>query len=80
MHDVAVFIAEDLNLNVSRPSDEALEKYSSVAERGSGFAARFLEPAFEVSLGLHYSHAPSAAAKGRFDDEREADLRNCSAS
>src|SRR5688500_8775376 len=73
MQNVSVFISEDLHLDVLRPADVAFEKDGIITEGGSCFVTSFLQAAFEILRTVDDTHAPSTAAKGRFDNERETD-------
>ena len=75
MQNVAVAVAQDLDFDMPGAAHEALDENGIVAEGGSGFAARLFQPAFEIGRLIDYAHAAAAAAEGRLDDQREADLR-----
>ncbi len=67
-------VAEDLNLDVPRRADEALEEHGAVAERRArlrGCASSKLRD--EVGARFDDAHAAAAAAERRLDDQREAD-------
>ncbi len=74
MEDVAVAIAEDLDFDVAGAADVAFEEDGVIAEGGFGFAAGLFETAGEIGGAVDDAHAASAAAEGRFDDQRKADL------
>ena len=71
---VAVLIGEELDLDVSRPFEEALEEDGVVAERGCRLAPRRSLRLGELFRRTHDAHPAPAAAGGRLDDKREADL------
>src|SRR3546814_11953057 len=73
-HGVAVVVAEDLHLDMARRRQAALQQDMLVAERGLGLAARRLPRFEEIVLARHHSHALAAAAGGRLDNQRVADL------
>ena len=71
---VAVRVAEDLDLDVARPLDVALEEQRVVAERGQRLARGRARSPRRSSAGVaHDPHALAAAARGRLDQHREAD-------
>ena len=72
-HDVAVPVAEDLDLDVPRIADELLEEHPIVAERGARFALRAGKTFREVALVQRHAHALAAAAGRRLDHHRIAD-------
>ena len=74
MHDVAVVVAENLELDVARRFDVLLEVDVADAERGFGFALRRLDRLRELARRAHDAHAASAAARGRLDDDGIADV------
>lgn len=71
--DVAVFVGDDLDLDVLGAADEAFEEDGIVAEGGTGFAPGFFEFAFEFFGGVDDAHASATATEGGLDDEGEAD-------
>jgi hypothetical protein len=71
--DVAVFVAEDLHLDVFGARDVFLEEDGGIAEGAAGLALRLVEEMGEIGGFVHDAHAATAAAEGRFDDERETD-------
>ncbi len=72
--DVAVLVGEELDLDVARPVEIALAEDRVVAERRRCLAARRRERFVEL-LGCAYdAHPAPAAARGRLDEQREADL------
>src|SRR6185503_3420843 len=75
MHIVPVRVAEDLELDVVRPLDEALEEDAVVAEGAFRLAARAGELAREVPRARDEPHALAAAARHGLHQERKADLR-----
>ncbi len=70
----AVRVAEDLHLDVLGARDVFLEEDGRVAEGAAGFIARLVEQRGEFAFFAHHTHAASAAAERRLDDERETDL------
>ena len=71
--DGAVRVGEQLDLDVARPLEVALEEQPVVAERRSGLAAR-LDGVVELPRAAHDAHASAAAAGGGLDEQREAEL------
>jgi hypothetical protein len=74
VQNVAVLIGENLNFDVPCPPDVALQKDRAVAEGRLRFLAGLFEFPGELFGLIDDAHAASAAAEGRFDDQREADI------
>ena len=73
MQRVAVTIGQDLNFDVTRAADVALEKHGVVAEGRTSLLAGFLDFRNQFLGVFDDAHAASAAAERGFDDQREAD-------
>jgi hypothetical protein len=73
VHDVAVFVAEDLDLDVFGSPDVAFEEDGIVAECRSSFGPGFAQPRFEIFLAVNDAHAAAATPEGGLDDKGEAD-------
>ena len=73
VHDIAVGIGEDLNLDVARAVDELLEIDARVLECGPGLVARHLKRAAEVRLVAANPHALAPTSGGRLDQHGETD-------
>ena len=73
MHDLAVAVADHLQLDVPRAAQEPLDVDAVVAERGSGLVAGHAHGVGELVLAAHHRHAASAAAGHRLDQHRKAD-------
>src|SRR3546814_11599318 len=54
--DIAVSVAQHLNLDVARPLDELLDEHAVVAEAGLGFVPHRLEGVDRKSTRLNSSH------------------------
>ena len=65
--DVAVGVADDLDLDVPRAREVALEEHPVVAEARGGLAARGGHRRFEVLRALDHAHPAPAAARRRLD-------------
>ena len=74
VHDVAVCVAEDLHLDVTRLGEIALEEDCGVPEGRLSLAARGLKGLSEVLGTLDDAHALASAAGRRLDQQRVADL------
>ena len=74
MNDVAVLVAEDLDFYVLGSFDVALEKNGRVSEGVLGLFLGLRETALQLGWFFHDPHSASAAAEGRFNDERESDF------
>ena len=67
-------VGEELDLDVPRPLDVALEEDRVVAEAGLRLALRRLERLVQLGRVPDDAHAAAAAARRGLDEEREADL------
>src|SRR5690606_27914339 len=67
--DVAVFVAEDLDLDVFGAGDVFFEEDGGVAEGAAGLGLGFVEQVGEIRGFVHDAHAAAAASEGGFDDE-----------
>ncbi len=72
--DIAVPVAEDLHLDVTRLRQIAFEKHRTVAEGGFGLPPCGLQRGAEILLPLDPAHAFAAAARPRLDQHRIADF------
>ena len=73
--DVPVRVTQELDLDVPAAFHEPLEVDGSVAEGLLGLARRRGDRGWQVGRGIDAAHAPAAAAGGRLDEQRIADLR-----
>ena len=74
VHDVAVRVAEDLDLHVARLLDVTLEEHRAVAERGRGLALRAVDRVAR-SAGSSTMRIPRPPPpERRLHQEREPDL------
>src|SRR3546814_12803967 len=62
--DIAVLVAEDLDLDMARVQDEFLDENAIVAEAVEAFALDALEPPAAVLFVIGNAHALAAAAGG----------------
>ena len=74
----AVLVGEELNLDMTRPLDVALAEDGVVAEGRLRLALGRSERLVQLCGRADDPHPAAAAARGRLDDEREADLCRCS--
>ena len=74
VHDGAVCVADDLDLDVARVVDVALEEHRVVAEGGARLALGARDGLEEFGLVAHDAHAAAAAAVARLDQHGPADL------
>ena len=74
VNDVAVLVAEDLDLDVFRARDVFFEEDGGIAEGAAGFALGFVEEMGEIGGFVDDAHTATAPAKRSFDDEGEANL------
>ena len=73
VHDVAVRVREDLDLDVARGVEVALDQHALVAEARLRLALRGGERGGEARGVVHDPHALAAAARGGLDQHRIAD-------
>jgi hypothetical protein len=73
VHDTAVRVTEDLQLDVARALDVALHQQRVVAEGGEGLAARRCERPGERRSVVHHTHALPATPGRRLHQEGQAD-------
>src|SRR5713101_1155358 len=73
MNDAALAIAEDLDLDMPRPFEVAFEVDLAVAEKRCRLMLRDRQHADEFGRVAGDLHAATAAAGGRFDQDRVAD-------
>ena len=66
-------VGDDLHLDVARAHHHPLEEDGGVAEGVLGLGARRGEGIGELALGRHAADAAPAAARGRLEEEREAE-------
>src|SRR5258708_2845404 len=74
MDQVAVFVAEQLNLDVPRILEQLFDIDLAAAERALRFAAGIANGGFDLGLAVHAPHAFAAAARDGFEQHRVADL------
>ena len=72
--DPPVPVAQDLDLDVARSLDEALDVDGRVVEAGAGFGGGATERGLEFLLFAHQAHALAAAAGRGLEHHRIADL------
>ena len=70
----AVRVCEQLDLDMARPLEVALEEERVVPERAGCLALRGRDRVVELLRRSHDPHAAAAAARGRLDEQRVADL------
>ena len=74
VHQPPVHVAEELDLDVPRVLDELLDKHLRAAEGGLALALGALEGHGELVLPADDPHPAAAAAVGRLDHHRPAEL------
>src|SRR4051812_36279993 len=74
MYDIAVLVAEHLDLDVTWIFDEFFDEHARIAERALSFRARAGKALRDFGLAARNAHALAAAAGGRFDHDRIANL------
>ncbi len=74
VHDVALGVGQDLDLDVPRPEDGLLQEHGGVTERGVGLAHGGLQGFREGVARVHAAHAAAAAAGDGLGEDGEADL------
>ena len=73
MHDVALAVAQHLDLDVPGPRHDLLQEDRAVAERGLGLALAAREGLVHFRGARHGAHAAPAAAGRRLQHHRVAD-------
>ena len=71
---IAVLVRQDLHFDVLGLAHKFFQKHRPVAKGALRFRLRFIQQLLQVLRLAHHAHAASAAAKGRLDDQRKADL------
>src|SRR5690348_386102 len=71
---IALAVGQHLDLHVARVLQEFLHVHHVVAEGRLGLLLRHGDGIAQVRLGAHHAHAAPAAAAGRLDDDRIADV------
>ena len=71
VHDVAVRVGEDLDLDVARPLDPALHDHTVVAEGGQRLTLRGGRRFGDLAGSTHHPHALATAAGHGLDHQRE---------
>ena len=71
----ALAVAEHLDLDVARADDRPLDVERAVGEARLGLGGRHAEGGLELVRGADEPHSLAAPARGRLEQEREADLR-----
>src|SRR2546430_17457135 len=74
MKNVALRIADNLNLYMLRAPYVAFQEYRVISKRSARFLTCLLQLRRKIGRGIYHSHAASAASKGCLDDERESNL------
>src|SRR6185312_3009158 len=74
MHDVAVAVAEHLDLDVARLLDILLDKDPVVAKARAGLARRAAPALAQLGVVAGDAHALTAAARRRLEHDRVADV------
>ena len=74
MDDIAVLVAEHLDLDMPRLLDIFLDEHAVVAEARLGLGLRRVEAFLHLLAAIGDAHALAAAAGGRLDHHRIADL------
>jgi hypothetical protein len=73
MHEIAVLVAKDLNLDVARPLDQLFDQQAAITERGFRFATRRDQRVAQSGDIMNRPHPFAPAASRRFDHYRQAD-------
>ena len=74
VNDVAVPIGKDLNFDVARGRNEFFDEHAAGAEGGGDFAHGSFKFSLEIAFLVDPPQPTAAAAGGRFDQHRIADL------
>ena len=73
MHQIAVRVAQQLHLHMTRAAHQLLEIHLIIAKGGCGFAARDFQLRGQLVLGLNHPHTPATAAPAGLEHQRIAD-------
>ncbi len=73
MEAVAVFVAQNLHFDVLGARHITLQKHARIAKGAARFVLRFTQQRVQIFRPMNHAHAAPAAARRRFDDERETD-------
>jgi hypothetical protein len=68
VYDIALRISNNLDFNVTRPFEEALNENSPIAERRLGLRNRTLKRVLELGLFAHDTHATASTTHSGLDD------------
>jgi hypothetical protein len=74
MGHITVLIPQNLHFDVLGVRNIFFQKDSRVPERAISFALGFIQQMGQIGRTMHYPHASAAAAKRRFDDQRESNV------
>ena len=77
---VALAVADDLDLDVARRSEVALQEHVVRAERGGSLPPCRGDGLFELVRLVHQAHPPAPSTGRGLDQEREADARTAARS
>ncbi|MCY1222094.1 hypothetical protein D9M72_341720 [compost metagenome] len=77
MHDVAVGIGQDLDLDVAGAENGLLQEHGGITESGVGLAHGGLQRFRESLAGVHAAHAAASAAGYGLGEDGEADFVRC---
>src|ERR1700684_2334466 len=75
MQQLAVFVSENLDFEVTRTGKIFFEEDGAVPKSGAGFALGFLEQTVELGVVVNYAHAAAASAHGGLYDYGKTNLR-----
>ena len=76
VHEVAVAIAENLNLDMPRGGQPLFEEHRVIAKRGAGFALGTFNRRHQFSFVFNNTHAAATATGRGFDQDRITNLRS----
>ena len=74
VHDIAVLVPEDLDLNVFGAGNVALEEHCGIAKRVERLILRLTQKARQQRWFFHHPHATTTTAEGSFDDQRKTNF------
>src|SRR5665647_1615430 len=73
IHRIAVLVGEHLKLDMARVFQKFFHVYHGIVESGLRLGAGHGDGIQQGCLGMHHTHAASAAAAGSLDDDRVSD-------
>ena len=74
VHDVAVLVAQKLDLDMAGILDQLFDVKGGIVERALGFAGGIAKGGLQLGIVVHPAHAFASPARHGFEQDREAVL------